>query len=190
MYVKEKSRQKSAKPKITNVITTADLEQEVNVRKFNNFSWGRCDLEDSYNEGKVGYIKSTIMHGRVTVFSSGKMISTGSKSVLQSERELSHAKHLLSRNHFINNVTLRPQVRNVVATLDLKARIDLTSVATKMVDCIFEPDQFPGVIHKSEDGVSYLVFSSGKIVIAGARSEEHLMQSSKYISGELERFLI
>jgi transcription initiation factor TFIID TATA-box-binding protein len=190
MYIDTKNKHKPAIVGITNVVTTASLEQEVNVKEFNRFSWGRYDLEDSYNEGKVGYIKSPVMQGRVTVFSSGKMISTGSKSVMQSKEELAQSKKLLSQNHFIGKVTLKPQVRNIVAVLDLGIRIDLTSAATRMTDCIFEPEQFPGVIHRSEEGVSFLIFSSGKIIIAGAKSEDQLKDSSNYICRETQRFLI
>lgn len=65
---------------IVNVVTTADLKRPVQIQRFNDFSWGRFDLENNYN-GRVGYVKDDDMQGRVTVFTSGKLISMGGKSV-------------------------------------------------------------------------------------------------------------
>jgi len=49
-------------------------------------SWGRYDTE--IYGGKCGYIKDITMRGRVTVFLSGKMISTGADGVSQSLKQL------------------------------------------------------------------------------------------------------
>ena len=69
--------------KIQNIITTADLKQPIDITKFNEFHWGRMlVLENNYN-GRVAYIKDSKMQGRVTIFQSGKMISTGAKSINQ-----------------------------------------------------------------------------------------------------------
>ena len=45
-------------------------------------------------------------------------------------------------------------------------------------DGIYEPEQFPGMIIKQKGPkATYLVFSSGKIVIAGCKSLEELNQT-------------
>ena len=46
--------------KIQNVITTADLQQPIDIIKFNEFPWGRYDIENNYN-GRVAYIKDVNM---------------------------------------------------------------------------------------------------------------------------------
>ena len=44
-----------------------------------------------------------------------------------------------------------------------------------IVNGIYEPEQFPGLIlRQDEPKVTYLVFSSGKIVMAGIKSLEDL----------------
>jgi hypothetical protein len=78
---------------IHNVISTADLQQQIDATKFNNFSWGRYDLE--FYGGRCGYVKDDEILGRVTVFLSGKMISTGAKSVPLSTRQLDHTLDLV-----------------------------------------------------------------------------------------------
>lgn len=72
---------KRSQYQITNVITTANLKQSVDAPRFVNHPWGRYDLE--YYGGRCGYVKDKKMIGRVTVFLSGKMISTGAKSVAE-----------------------------------------------------------------------------------------------------------
>lgn len=174
--------------KITNVITTADLLQTVDIQLFNDFLWGRFDIENNYN-GKVGYVKDDAMQGRVTVFASGKLISVGAKSVRKSIEQLHKTRQLLIRNGFIKRVELEPKVQNVVATLDLKSKIDLNSFSLAIPRSIFEPEQFPGLIHKVGNGVTALIFSSGKIVIAGAKSENQLNETAKTIEKRVEAFL-
>jgi len=69
-------------PKIVNVVTTADLKQKVDIKKFPEFAWGIYD-KHTYG-GRCGYVRANKMQGKVTMFPSGKMISLGAKSTKQS----------------------------------------------------------------------------------------------------------
>ena len=152
-------------PKIQNVISTADLHQHIDARKLNQYQWGKYDTE--VYGGRCGYIKDKGMQGRVSVFLSGKMISTGAKSVSQSTWQLEHVMHLLYKNKLAKQVNLAYKVQNIVATLDLHKRLDVKRVIGSLSNYIYEPDNFPGVIYKpSGSGVSCLMFASGKVVPA------------------------
>ena len=74
---------------IVNVVCTADLKQRIEIKKFNEFSWGIYDSE--IYRGICGYVKSPEMQGKVTVFSSGKMISIGAKSIRSAKEQIFHA---------------------------------------------------------------------------------------------------
>lgn len=87
---------------------------------FKQHSWGRYDTE--IYDGRCGYIRDVGMRGRVTVFLSGKMISTGADGVSQSLEQLSQAKTLLLEVGLIKDITFHPIVQNIVATLDLGSR--------------------------------------------------------------------
>ena len=78
---------------IHNIISTADVKQAVDIVKFNDYSWGRYDIENNYN-GRASYIKDTKMQGRVTIFTTGKMISTGARNIPQSIHQLDRALNL------------------------------------------------------------------------------------------------
>jgi transcription initiation factor TFIID TATA-box-binding protein len=168
-------------PKIQNVISTADLHQHIDARKLKQYQWGKYDTE--VYGGRCGYIKNEGMQGRVSVFLSGKMISTGAKSVSQSIWQLEHAMHLLCKNKLAKQVNLEYKVQNIVATFDLHKRLDVKRVIGSLSNYIYEPDNFPGVIYKpSGNGVSCLIFASGKVVIAGAKSEKQLNKIAQEIA--------
>jgi transcription initiation factor TFIID TATA-box-binding protein len=64
-------------------------------------------------------------------------------------------------------------IENVVASASVNQRVDLNLITKKFVDVEYHPDQFPGlVIRLKEPKTATLVFSSGKMVCTGAKSEE------------------
>lgn len=183
------SNHPSVELKIQNIITTANLDQHIEITKFNHYEWGRYDLEDNYN-GKVGYVKDDRMQGRVTVFLSGKMISTGARSFSKSIDQLNDTVNLLSRVGLAEKTNIEPRCQNVVATIDIKKKLDLLRVAELLSNSIYEPEQFPGLIHKSVTGSTCLIFASGKIVSVGTKSERQLLHAVSHIVNELKQFEI
>jgi transcription initiation factor TFIID TATA-box-binding protein len=161
--------------KIRNTISTADLKQYVDIYQFNEYSWGRFDIVGNYN-GKVGYVKDDSMEGRITVFLSGKLISTGAKSLVKSIDQLQRTHDLLCKYEFIKPISITPKIQNIVATFDLKKYIDFSEVIKKR-KVIYEPEQFPGMIYKTTSGTTCLVFASGKVVIVGSKSEEQIVDT-------------
>ena len=89
--------------------------------RFVKFSWGRYDLE-CYG-GRRGYVKDERIRGRVTVFLSGKIISTGAKDIGESIEQSEHAMMLLVKTN-LRLVKLEPVVQNIVATLEFDNIID------------------------------------------------------------------
>lgn len=126
--------------KIRNVVTTADLKQDVDITKFGKFSWGIHDL--AYYGGRCEYVKDNTIHGRVTIFKSGKMISVGATSVSESIKQLHHAMDLLVETKFTRAIKLEPKVRNLVATTEVR-KIDLINAVSELNKLIYEPEQFP-----------------------------------------------
>ncbi len=73
-------------------------------------------------------------------------------------------------------------IQNCVASVNLFTNIDLVSIFQQLIDddeleVSYNPEQFPGLILKTKKPkISSLVFSSGKLVITGAKSEEMVHQ--------------
>lgn len=164
---------------ISNVVSTADLKQKINIEKLNDFPWGIYD-QISYN-GICGYVKTPEMKGRVTIFASGKMISIGSKSIQDSMDKLNQVKFLLVNENIAKDIVLEPIVRNIISTMDIHKIIDLKKLAKKIPNSVYEPDLFAGLRYKIKEGLTALVFSSGKIVLAGGKSIQEINNSCSLI---------
>ncbi len=152
--------------KISNVVCTANLNQPVDIASFNNYQYLHSDL----SLYRCGYVKDNKMIGRVTVFGNGKLISVGTKSPDQSERELIRASKILKKYHLIKSCTLEPMVRNIVASASLNKNFNLIKLAMRLPRCIYEPEQFPAAIYKIHESIVALIFASGKVIIVGTKT--------------------
>jgi transcription initiation factor TFIID TATA-box-binding protein len=86
----------------------------------------------------------------------------------------------LLRNEF--NIS----IENVVASANLNQRIDLESVVRAFPYVEYKPEQFPGLIYRlKKPSVSSLVFSTGRLIIAGAKSEKRAKRAVAKLVDEL-----
>lgn len=71
-------------------------------------------------------------------------------------------------------ISIKPtfKIENIVASSALGLELDLYTIASKLHDVEYEPEQFPGAILKlKEPKTSLLLFKNGKIICTGGRSE-------------------
>jgi transcription initiation factor TFIID TATA-box-binding protein len=156
--------------KIVNIVSTADLEQKVDIGSFNEYEHLHSDL-DLYH---CGYVKDDKMMGRVTIFASGKMISVGTKSPENSFKELRKSIKILKDHGLIQSKRIKPQVRNIVANTDFEQKLDIETLSKSMPKSMYEPEQFAALIHRIMTGGVALIFSSGKVVVVGCKTFEEL----------------
>ena len=157
---------------IVNVVATADLEQPVDLVEISKLPYKIYSPEKM--GGRVVYLKTPSMKGKVSIFSSGKLISVGTKSPEHARQDLDNTVKILVSEDFIKPVSIVAELRNIVAVQNIGKTVSLEEMYL-VVDCIYEPEQFPGLILRQDKlKVTYLVFSSGKIVIARALMPLHL----------------
>ena len=159
--------------KIQNTVTTADLKQKIDISSFNEYE----HLSSNLALYACGYVKDDSMKGRVTVFASGKLISVGTKSPEDSKKELRKASKILQKHKLSKPVKITPQVRNIVSRFDLKRKLDIEKLARSLPKSLYEPEMFPGLTYRIQNSCVALLFSSGKGVIAGAKSIEEINSS-------------
>lgn len=174
------------KPVITNVVCTANMEQTVDIGKM--VSMPCCIYDNEIYGGRCGYVKLPDMQDKVTIFPSGKMISLGSKSVAKAIEQLNGAKHHLVQEGLIHDCVITPQIRNIIATLDTMQKIPIDVFSSKISGAVYDPETFAVMILKGLAICSFLVFASGKIVIAGARSEKELNTTAFDLLTKLSQF--
>ncbi len=79
------------------------------------------------------------------------------------------------------------KIENVVASVTLDQRIDLKKILEKFPHTEYDPKRFPGLIYKlKKPKTAILVFSSGKMVVTGAKAEKAAYEAVKRIVKNLE----
>jgi len=118
------------------------------------------------------YFRNDNTRAKVSIFSTGKMISVGGKSLEDAKHDLKHAAKKLEELGLIKPVRIAVGVQNIVATGELGQSVDIEALVRRLPNTIYEPEQFPGAIYyaKELEGASILVFSSGKVVFAGLKN--------------------
>ncbi len=75
---------------------------------------------------------------------------------------------------------LNIKIQNMVAAANFGVDLDLYAIAREVDNVEYEPEQFPGAILKlKEPKTSLLLFKNGKIICAGAKSEEEIEKAIK-----------
>jgi len=79
-------------------------------------------------------------------------------------------------------------IENVVASATLKQKIDLNSIVRLFPGVEYRPEQFPGLVYRlKKPKTATLIFSSGKMVCTGAKSEAQAKKAVTKVVDELKR---
>ena len=85
-------------------------------------------------------------------------------------------------------VELVARIENVVATAALKHGIDLSAVVKAFPVVDYRPERFPGLVFKlKRPRTTILIFSTGKMVCTGARSERDAVRALKKVVKTLNK---
>jgi len=164
---------------IQNVVATASMGTNINLidimKNFSNVEYrpkkfpGLCFR---LNKPKTATL----------IFRTGNMVCTGAKSEKLARRAVRRVVKLLKEEGFIIQKTPDIIVQNMVASAYIGGKIDLEAGSDVLDNLMYEPDQFPGVIYRmAEPKTVLLLFSSGKIVITGAKNEDQVHVAVKNI---------
>lgn len=174
------------KIEIQNVVATASLNQSFNLldilKTFNNTQYRPKQfpgLVFRLNRPKTATL----------IFSTGKMVCTGAKSEKLAKTAIKKViKELKSKGIIVLGKPVIT-VENIVASADLRNKVDLETAADILEDVMYEPEQFPGLIYRMRDPKTVLLlFSSGKIVCTGGKSEEMVNKSVQTLHLLLEDY--
>ena len=82
-------------------------------------------------------------------------------------------------------------IENVVASTGIGQELDLQSVAMDLEGADYDPEQFPGLVYRTQNPKSAaLIFRSGKIVCTGAKSTDAVHESLNIVFDELRELQI
>ncbi len=78
-------------------------------------------------------------------------------------------------------------IQNIVASANLGGKIHLEEAARQLPKSMYEPEQFPGLIHRMPDPKTViLLFASGKLVCTGAKKEAEVYRAVNNLHVMLE----
>jgi len=112
------------------------------------------------------------------VFGSGKIVCTGARSMLKLRESIKQIVKNIEKIGIKIKVVPRVQVQNIVASGDIGMDLNLNSLALELENTEYEPEQFPGLVYKLPGTrATFLLFSNGKVVCTGTRSEQGLKEA-------------
>lgn len=123
------------------------------------------------------------------IFRSGKVVCTGTRSTKDAQAALDFATSKLKDVGV--NVLPNPQIEivNMVASVDMESRnlnLNQVAMALGLENIEYEPEQFPGLVYRMRSPkVVLLIFSTGKVICAGARSKKDVELAVENLEREL-----
>ena len=169
---------------IENVVASASVDQPIDLtdvtKKFPDTEWHPDQFP-----GLVFRLKSP--KTATLIFRSGKMVCTGGKSEAISIKAVRTVVQQLRKGGIKIKKNAVITIQNIVASANLGGKIHLEQAARKLSRSMYEPEQFPGLIHRMIDPKTVLLlFASGKLVCTGAKKESDVYKSVHNIHALLE----
>ena len=159
---------------IENVVASATVDQKMDLNKITK-NFPDVEYHPDQFPGLVFRIKSP--KTATLIFTSGKMSRNAVKTVVTKLRKGGIA---VKKDAVVT-------IQNIVASINLGGKIHLEQAARTLPRSMYEPEQFPGLIHRMLDPKTViLLFSSGKLVCTGAKKEEDVYRSVNNLHSSLE----
>ena len=169
---------------IENVVASATVDQAMDLNQITK-NFPDVEYHPDQFPGLVFRIKSP--KTATLIFTSGKMVCTGAKSEQMSRNAVKTVVTKLRKGGIKVKKDAVVTIQNIVASINLGGKIHLEQAARTLPRSMYEPEQFPGLIHRMIDPKTViLLFSSGKLVCTGAKKEEDVYRSVNNLHSSLE----
>jgi transcription initiation factor TFIID TATA-box-binding protein len=169
---------------IVNVVASASIDQKLDLNKIQK-KFPNVEYNPELFPGAVFRLKSP--KTATLLFSTGKMVCTGSKSEEMAVKAVNTVVQKLRKEGFKIKKNAVVTVQNIVSSINLGGKVHLEKAARTLPRSMYEPEQFPGLIHRMLDPKTViLVFSSGKLVCTGGKTEKDVYRSVNQLHSLLE----
>jgi transcription initiation factor TFIID TATA-box-binding protein len=169
---------------VVNVVSSASIDQKIDLveitKKF---------PETEYNAEQFPGLVFRLTNPKtaILIFRTGKMVCTGAKSEELSIAAVNTVVQKLRKTKIKIKKDAIISVQNIVSSINLGGKIHLEKAARTLPRSMYEPEQFPGLIHRMLDPKTViLIFASGKLVCTGAKKETEVYRSVHNLHSLLE----
>lgn len=160
---------------IVNIVVSTSLEHDIPLEKM-AATLSNTEYNPEQFPGLVIRIKEP--KTSALIFSSGKVVCTGGKSLLEVEQSLEKIKETLTKINIKIDIKPEINIQNMVASGSIGMDLNLNTLAMKLDNTEYEPEQFPGLVYKLDAAkATFLLFSNGKIVCTGTKSEAEVYKA-------------
>jgi len=169
---------------IENVVATATIEQRLDLKEITK-KFPEVEWHPDLFRGAVFRLRSP--KTATLLFRSGKMVCTGSKSEEIARKAVKTVVQKLRKGKIKIKNEAMVTIQNIVASINLGGRVHLEEAARSLPRSMYEPEQFPGLIHRMLDPKTViLIFSTGKLVCTGGKTENDVFRSVNNLHSMLE----
>lgn len=173
--------------RIVNIVVSTALEKDIPLEKM-AATLPNTEYNPEQFPGLVLRIKDPVTSA--LIFSSGKVVCTGARTM--EDVALSIKAIIKSLKKLDIKVTIEPEitVQNIVASGSIGMALNLNVLGIQLPNTEYEPEQFPGLVHKLKGtNATFLLFSNGKIVCTGTKTEEQVHEATDQLIVNLENLL-
>ncbi|MBS3117136.1 TATA-box-binding protein [Candidatus Woesearchaeota archaeon] len=187
MNKKDNSATSKKKIRIVNIVVSTGLEKDIPLEKM------AATLPNTeYNPEQFPGLVLRIKEPKTSalIFSSGKVVCTGARTMEEVEKSIQSIIRSLKKLNI--HVTITPQitVQNIVASGSIGMDLNLNVLGIKLPHTEYEPEQFPGLVHKLKGtNATFLLFSNGKIVCTGTKTEDEVNAATDKLIDNLKKVL-
>ena len=171
--------------KVVNIVVSTSLKHDIPLEKM-AATLSNIEYNPEQFPGLVIRIKEP--KTSALIFSSGKVVCTGARSMDKVEESI---KKIIKSLEKINvKITIKPEIKiqNIVASGSVGMDLNLNTLAMKLENTEYEPEQFPGLVYKLKAAkATFLLFSNGKIVCTGTKSEKEAHAALDMLIENLKR---
>jgi transcription initiation factor TFIID TATA-box-binding protein len=161
--------------KVVNIVVSTSLEHDIPLEKM-AATLSNTEYNPEQFPGLVIRIKDP--KTSALIFSSGKVVCTGARTMKDVRESLQ--KIIKSLQKINVKITIEPEIKiqNIVASGTVGMDLNLNTLAMKLENTEYEPEQFPGLVYKlAEAKATFLLFSNGKVVCTGTKSEQEVTRA-------------
>ena len=160
---------------VVNMVLTSSLGQAISMPRLLT-RYPHID----YNPEKFAAANIHYMDPRITclLFPSGKVVIAGAKNIYAALYVILKCAAMIRKEFPLVKVH-DFKVRNIICTYNLDRVMDLQGcLAERPLQCVLPKKHFPGMpVTPGQGTIKHIVFTTGNILVTGARSPEQAMES-------------
>ena len=158
--------------RVVNIVVSASLGHDIPLEKM-AATLSNTEYNPEQFPGLVIRIKEP--KTSALIFSSGKIVCTGARTMANVHESIRKIIKSLEKINVKIKDFPEVKIQNIVASGSVGMDLNLNILAMKLENTEYEPEQFPGLVYKlPEQKATFLLFSNGKVVCTGTKSEEEV----------------